>query len=182
MYLINLIFGFTQLVLHYPLGGEPSPILYFIKNISTYKDHAFLANRMGKYFKHLKSDNTTVLIHNQDVADMIWNNIITKTYGKHNVKVLSDEMLDTQLVEKILEKTLYIRVDFIPEDFEKQEKLKQLITSVSIGYDRVQLFITLNEAHPFLEEFLSATNVIFLDSMQNIIKKLKAVDKIDLTR
>jgi energy-coupling factor transporter ATP-binding protein EcfA2 len=91
-------------------------------------------------------------------------------------------MLDTQSVEEILEKTLYIRVDSIPDDFEKQEKLKQLITSVSIDYDRVQFFITLDEAHPFLEEFLSATNMIFLDSMQNIIKKLKARDKIDLVR
>jgi len=166
----------------YSLNKEHSPVLYVIQNITTYKDHAFLANRMGKHFKNLKSDNTIVLIHNQDVADVIWNNIITKIYGKHNVKVLSDEILDTQSVEEILEKTLYIKVDFIPDDFEKQEKLKQLITSVSIGYDRVQLFITLDEAHPFLEEFLSATNMIFLDSMQNIIKKLKVLDKIDLTR
>jgi len=166
----------------YSLSKEPSPVLYVIQNITTYKDHAFLANRMGKHFKNLKSDNTIVLIHNQDVADVIWNNIITKIYGKHNVKVLSDEILDAQSVEEILEKTLYIRVDSISDDFEKQEKLKQLITSVSIGYDRVQFFITLDEAHPFLEEFLSATNMIFLDSMQNIIKKLKARDKIDLVR
>jgi len=166
----------------YFLGEEPSPILYIIKNITTYRDHAFLANRMGKHFKNLKSDNTIVLIHNQDVADVIWNNIITKIYGKHNVKVLDDKILDTQSVEEILEKTLYIRLDFIPDDFEKQEKLKQLITSVSIGYDRVQFFITLNEAHPFLEEFLSATNIIFLDSMQNIIKKLNVLDKIDLIK
>mgnify|MGYP002713146271 CR=1 FL=1 len=166
----------------YSLGKEPSPVLYVIQNITTYKDHAFLANRMGKHFKNLKSDNTMVLVHNQDVADVIWNNIITKIYGKHNVKVLSDKMLNTQSVEEILEKTLYIRVDSIPDDYEKQEKLKQLITSVSIGYERVQLFITLDEIHPFLEEFLSATNMIFLDSMQNIIKKLKARDKIDLVR
>lgn len=167
---------------NYSLGEELSPVLYVIQNITTYKDHAFLANRMGKHFKNLKSDNTIVLIHNQDVADVIWNNIIIKIYGKHNVKVLNDEILDTQSVEEILEKTLYIRIDFIPDDFEKQEKLKQLITSVSIGYDRVQFFITLDEAHPFLEEFLSATNMIFLDSMQNIIKKLKVLDKIDLVR
>jgi len=108
----------------YSLGEEPSPILYVIQNITTYRDHAFLANRMGKHFKTLKSDNTIVLIHNQDVADVIWNNIITKIYGKHNVKVLSDKILDTQSVEEILEKTLYIRLDFIPDDFEKQEKLK----------------------------------------------------------
>jgi hypothetical protein len=166
----------------YTLGQKLSLVLCFIQNITTYKDHAFLANRMAKHFKNLKSDNTIVLIHNQDVADVIWNNIITKIYGKHNVKVLDDEILGTQTAEKILEKTLYIRVDSIPDDFEKQKKLKNLITSVSIGYDRVQLFITLNEAHPFLEEFLSATNIIFLDSMQNIIKKLKARDKIDLVR
>ncbi len=167
---------------NYSLSKEPSPVLYVIQNITTYKDHAFLANRMGKHFKNLKSDNTIVLIHNQDVADVIWNNIITKIYGKHNVKVLSDEILDTQSIEEILDKTLYIRVDSIPDDFEKQEKFKQLITSVSIGYCRVQFFITLNEAHPFLEEFLSATNIIFLDSMQNIIQKLKVQDKIDLVR
>lgn len=167
---------------NYSLGKEPSPVLYVIQNITTFKDHAFLANRMGKHFMNLKSDNTMVLIHNQDVADVIWNNIITKIYGKHNVKVLDDKILDTQSVEEILDKTLYIRVDSIPDDFEKQEKLKQLLTSVSIGYNRVQLFITLSEAHPFLEEFLSATNMIFLDSMQNIIQKLKAQDKIDLVR
>lgn len=167
---------------NYSLSKKPSPVLYVIQNITTFKDHAFLANQMGKHFKNLKSDNTMVLIHNQDVSDVIWNNIINKIYGKHNVKVLSNEMLDTQSVEEILEKTLYIRVDSIPDDFEKQEKLKQLITSVSIGYDRVQFFITLDEVHPFLEEFLSATNMVFLDSMQNIIKKLKALDKVDLLR
>lgn len=167
---------------NYSLSKEPSPVLYVIQNITTYKDHAFLANRMGKHFKNLKSDNTIVLIHNQDVADVVWNNIITKIYGKHNVKVLDDEILDTQSVEEILDKTLYIKIDFIPDDFEKQEKLRKLITSISIAYDRVQFFITLDEAHPFLEEFLSATNMMFLDSMQNIIKKLKALDKIDLVR
>lgn len=167
---------------NYSLSKELSPVLYVIQNITTYKDHSFLANIMGKYFKHLKANNTMVFIHNQDVADMIWNNIITEIYGKHNVKVLSDEILDTQSIEEILDKTLYIRVDFIPNDLKKQEKLKKLITSISIGYDMIQLFITLNEAHPFLEEFLSATNIIFLDSLQNIIKKLKALDKIDLLK
>jgi len=137
---------------------------------------------MGKHFKNLKSDNTIVFIHNQDVADVIWNNVITEMYGKHNVKVLNDKVLDTQSVEEILEKTLCIRVSFIPDNFEKQKKLKELITSVSIAYDRVQFFITLDEAHPFLEEFLSATNIIFLDSMQNIIKKLNFKDKIDLIK
>jgi len=166
----------------YSLCKEPSSVLYFIENITTYKDHAFLANRMGKHFKHLKSDNTMVFIHNQDVADLLWNSVITKIYGNHNVKVLDDEILDTQSVEEILDKTLYVRVDSIPEDLEKQAKLKKLITSVSIGYDRVQLFITLKEAHPFLEEFLSASNMIFLDSMQNLINKMRVQDKIDFTR
>lgn len=167
---------------NYSIDKEPSPVLYFIQNITTYKHHAFLANIMGRHFKHLKSDNAMVLIHNQDVADVIWNNIITKIYGKHNVKVLNDEILNTQSVEEILDKTLYIRVDSIPDDLEKQNKLKKIITSVSIAYDRVQLFITLDEAHLLLEEFLSATNIMFLDSMKNIIKKLKVLDKIDLTR
>ncbi|MBD3843070.1 MAG: hypothetical protein IE909_14560 [Campylobacterales bacterium] len=159
----------------YSLGKEPSSVLYFIQNITPYKAHAFLANRMGKHFKHLKSDNTMVFIHNQDVADLLWNSVITKIYGKHNVKVLDDEILDTQSVEEILDKTLYVRVDSISEDLEKQAKLKKLITSVSIEYDRVQLFITLEEAHPFLEEFLSASNMIFLDSMQNLIKKMRVL-------
>ncbi|WP_434579831.1 type IV secretion system DNA-binding domain-containing protein [Sulfurimonas sp. NW15] len=164
------------------LEKEPSPVLYVIQNLTTYKDHAFLANRMGKHFKNLKSDNTLVLIHNRDVADVIWSQIITKIYGEHNVKVLSDEILNTQSVEDILDKTLCIRVNSIPDDFEKQERLKQLITSVSISYDRVQLYITLDEAHPILEEFLSATDIIFLDSIQNIIEKLKARDKINLLK
>lgn len=161
---------------------NPTPTLYFIQNITTYKDQMFLANRMGKHFKHLKSSNTTVLVHNQDVANLLWNSVIRKIYGKHNVKVLDDEMLDKESVEQILDKTLCIKIDFIPEDLEKQAKLRELITSVSIGYDRVQFFITLEEANPFLEDFLSASNIIFLDSMQNIIKKMRVQDKIDFTR
>lgn len=135
--------------INYELGKEPSPVLYVIQNITTYKDHAFLANRLGKHFKNLKSNNTLVLIHNQDVADVIWDNIITHIYGKHNVKVLDDEILDTQSIEEILDKTLYIKIDSIPDDIDKQDKLKKLLTSVSTGYDMVQLFITLDEAHPF---------------------------------
>lgn len=166
----------------YSLSKETSSVLYFIQNISTYKNHAFLANKMGKHFKHLKSDNTMVFIHNQDIADIIWNNIIIKIYGNHNVKVLNDEILDTQSVENILDKTLYIRVNFIPDDSKKQEKLRNLITSVSTGYNMVQLLITLDESHPLLEEFMSATNIVFLDSLQNIINKMQLADKIDLVR
>ncbi len=161
---------------------KPSPTLYFIQNITSYKDQMFFANKMGMHFKHLKSENTTVLVHNQDVANLLWNSVITKIYGNHNIKVLDDEILNIQSAEQILDKTLCIKIDFIPEDLEKQAKLKELITSVSIGYDRVQLFITLKEAHPFLEEFLSASNMIFLDSMQNLIKKMNVQDKIDLVR
>lgn len=84
----------------------------------------FLANRMGKHFKHLKSSNTTVLVHNQDVADLLWNSVIRKIYGKHNVKILDDEMLDKESVEQILDKTLCIKIGFIPEGLEKQAKLE----------------------------------------------------------
>lgn len=167
---------------NYSIDKKSSPVLYFIQNITTDKDHKFLANKIGKYFKHLKSDNIMVLIHNQDVADILWTSIITQIYGKHNVKVLDDKILDTQSVEEILDKILCIRIDCIPTNLERKIKLKQLITSVAIGYDRVQFFITINDADSFLEEFLSATDMIFLDSIQNIIKKMGVLDKIDLLR
>jgi len=99
---------------------EPSPALHFIKNITTSENQMFLANIMGKYFKYLKSENTIVLIHNQDVSNLLWDSIITNIYGKHNVKVLDNEMLDTQLVDEILDKTLCIRIGFIPDNKERQ--------------------------------------------------------------
>lgn len=167
---------------NFSLDKEPSPALHFIQNITPYKNHAFLANKMGRSFKNLKSNDIMVLIGNQDVANLMIDDITTEIYGKHNVKVLNNEILATQPVEEILDKALLIKINFIPDDSRGQDKLKKLITQASIGHSRAQLFITLDEAHPFLEEFLSATDIIFLDSMQNIIIKTGAVDKIDLLR
>jgi len=86
-----------------------------------------------------------------------------------------------QRLEDIIKHKLIYHIDHIPYDEKDQEKLREILYSVLV--DKFvpifgQVFITLDKVHPFLKDFLSSSDVFFMDSMDNIMTNLHEEDKI----
>lgn len=159
-----------------------------ISKISNMKDAKFLLNRLGKSFKHLNSSNAIVLVDNKDVSvGVLMKKVLKPIYGSSFTVKITDEMLQTMSKEEILKNKLLYHIDHIPEDEESQEKLRDILFTTLV--DRCmeidnkvvpvygQVIITVDQAHPFLKDFLSLSDVFFVDSMDNIFKNLGEEDK-----
>jgi hypothetical protein len=181
-YLVNRLYNFE-------LKDEPvSYAKQFIQQMTTIKDLKFLANRLGKFFKHLDTSNAIVLVGNKDVSeDILLNKILKPIFGSSFCITLTDKMLKSKSVEDIVKYKLIYHIDHIPEDKVLQAKLREVLLSILVNkfleienqfvpiYG--QVIITIDEAEPFLKDFLSSSDIFFVNSMDDIMTNLEEDDK-----
>ena len=171
---------------------------YFINSFL----NAFTINNNSKYiedwityfFKTLiRVQNNLVLIGNNDVSEEIfYNAIIKQIFGFDYCITITDKILENQSIDFIVQNKLFIHINHIPESLENQKKLKNLLESL-IVYERrsnidntfntpflCQIIFTLEQPHPFLNDFLSHSKVFFIDSIDNVNKKMNQPDRISL--
>ena len=183
IFLINRFYDFD-------LENEPkSYAKRFIQNMTTIKDLRFLATRLGKFFKHLNSSNAVVLIGHKVVSEgILLNRVLKPIFGSQFCVTITDEMLQINSLEDIVKNKLVYHIDHIPEDEQDREKLREILISILVDKfimieDKFvpvygQVIITIDEVHPFITDFLSSSDVFFVDSMKNIMSKLQVEDKI----
>ncbi|MDD5399577.1 MAG: type IV secretion system DNA-binding domain-containing protein [Sulfurimonas sp.] len=182
-YLVNRFYDFD-------LKNEPeSYAKHVIQNITNLKDLKFLTSRLGKNFKHLNSSNAIVLVGNKDVSEgILLNRVLKPIFGSQFCTTITDEMLRTMSMEDIVKHKLIYHISHIPESEQDREKLREILISILVDkFIQIenqfvpihgQVFITMDKAHPFLKDFLSSSDIFFIDSMENIMTKLQEEDKI----
>ncbi|MGJ0317057.1 type IV secretion system DNA-binding domain-containing protein [Aliarcobacter cryaerophilus] len=161
----------------------------FIENMTTVKDMKFLASRLGKFFKHLNTSNAIVLIGNKDVSeDILVNKIVKPIFSSKYYIKITDEVLKTVSIEDILKYKLIYHIDYIPTDLHLKEKLKDILIAILVNKSietkdgiipiHGQIIVTLDKEDIFLRDYLSLTDIFFVDSLENIMKYNNADDKI----
>lgn len=174
----------------FDLKDEPeSYAKHVFQNVTTVKGLKFLASRLGKFFKHLNSSNAIVLVGNKDISEgVLLNRVLKPIFGSQFCITITDEILQTKSMEDIIKHKLIYHIDNIPDSESDREKLREILISTLVDKfiqveDKFvpihgQVFITLDEAHPFLKDFLSSSDVFFIDSMDNVMTNLQEEDKI----
>lgn len=179
---------------------------YYLKLVDEYFINSFLKaftiNNNSKYiedwityfFKTLRRiKNNLVLIGNNDVSEEIFfNAIIKQIFGFDYCITISDKILENQSIDYIVQNKLFVHINHIPESLENQKKLKNLLESL-IVYERrsnldntfntpflCQIIFTLEQPHSFLDDFLSHSKIFFIDTIDNINKKMNQPDRISL--
>lgn len=164
---------------------------YFIQSMTTIKDLKFLSSRLGNFFKHLNSSNTIILIGNKDVSrDILIQKILKPIFGSQYFITITDEMLEKMSIEEIIEYKLIYHIDYIPQNEKNREKLKEILISIlvnksiEIGNKFIpihgQVIFTVDKEDVFFKDFLSSSDVFFLDSIENIMFEMGVSDKITL--
>lgn len=161
----------------------------FIENMTTVKDMKFLASRLGKFFKHLNTSNAIVLIGNKEVSeDILVNKIVKPIFSSKFYIKITDEVLKTVSIEDILKYKLIYHIDYIPTDLHLKEKLKDILIAILVNKSietknniipiHGQVIFTLDKENIFLKDYLSLSDVFFVDSLENIMKHINVKDKI----
>lgn len=162
---------------------------HFIENMTTVKDMKFLASRLGKFFKHLNTSNAIVLIGNKDVSeDILVNKIVKPIFSSKYYIKINEEALKTFSIEEILKYKLIYHIDSIPTDLHLKEKLRDILIAILVNKSietkdgiipiHGQIIVTLDKEDIFLRDYLSLTDIFFVDSLENIMKYNNADDKI----
>lgn len=168
-----------------------SPARYFIQSMTTIKDLKFLSSRLGNFFKHLNSSNTIILIGNKDVSrDILMQKILKPIFGSQYFITITDEILEKMSIEEIIQYKLIYHIDDIPQNEKNREKLKELLIyilvnkSIEIGNKFIpihgQVIFTIDKEDVFFKDFLSSSDIFFIDSIENIMTKMGVSDKITL--
>ncbi|MCT7514782.1 type IV secretory system conjugative DNA transfer family protein [Aliarcobacter cryaerophilus] len=161
----------------------------FIENMTTVKDMKFLASRLGKFFKHLNTSNAIVLIGNKEVSeDILVNKIVKPIFSSKFYIKITDEILQTVTIEDILKYKLIYHIDSIPTDLHLKEKLRDILIAILVNKSietknniipiHGQVIFTLDKENIFLKDYLSLSDVFYVDSLENIIKHINVNDKI----
>ena len=161
----------------------------FIENMTTVKDVQFLVSRLGKFFKHLNTSNAIVLIGNKDVSeDILVTKIVKPIFGSKYYIKINEEALKTFSIEEILKYKLIYHIDSIPTDLHLKEKLRDILIAILVNKSietkdgiipiHGQIIVTLDKEDIFLRDYLSLTDIFFVDSLENIMKYNNADDKI----
>lgn len=166
----------------------------FLKALTINDNSEYIEEWITYFFKTLRRiRNNLVLIGNKDVSEEIfYNAIIKQIFGFDYCITITDEILENQSIDFIVQNKLFVHINHIPESLENQKKLKNLLESL-IVYERrtnldntfntpylCQTIFTLDQPHPFLEDFLSHSKVFFVDSIDNVNQKLNQPDRISL--
>ncbi|MCB5266659.1 MAG: type IV secretion system DNA-binding domain-containing protein [Candidatus Cloacimonetes bacterium] len=161
----------------------------FIQKMTTIKDLRFLVSRFGKFFKHLLTPNAIVFIGNKDVSEgILLKKILKPIFGSQFFTTITDEMLQTMSVEDIAKNKLIYHIDNIPADANDREKLREILISILV-YKSIQIedntipihgqvIFTVDKEDIFFKDFLSSSDVFFVDSLDSIMNKLQVDDKI----
>jgi hypothetical protein len=167
-------------------------IKLFLSAFTFNNNSEYIEEWLTYFFKTLRRvQNNLVLIGNQDVAEEIfYKGVIQQIFGFDYCITITDYILENQSVATILQNKLFIHINHIPEDEENQKKLKDLIEGIIVhdnikgNYETIpflcQIIFTLDQPHPFLNDFLSHSKVFFIDSLENINHKLNQADRISL--
>jgi hypothetical protein len=162
---------------------------YFIQNMTKIKDLRFLVSRFGKFFKHLITSNAIIFMGNKDVSEgILLKKILKPIFGSQFFTTITDEMLQTMSVEDIVKNKLIYHIDHIPSDAQDREKLSEILISI-LAYKSIQIenntipihgqvIFTVEKEDIFFKDFLSSSDVFFVDSLDNIMKQLHVDDKI----
>lgn len=162
---------------------------YFIQSMTTIKDLRFLVSRFGKFFKHLITSNAIVLMGNKNVSeDILLKKILKPIFGSQFFITITDEMLQTMSVDEIIKNKLIYHIDHIPADTNQREKLREVLISILV-YKSIQIgdnitpihgqvIFTIDKEDVFFNDFLSSSDVFFVDSLDNIMSQLQVDDKI----
>lgn len=175
------------------LDNNISEARYFIQKMTTIKDLRFLVSRFGKFFKHLITSNAIVFMGNKDVSESILlKKILKPIFGSQFFTTITDEILQTMSVEDIVKNKLIYHIDHIPADEKDREKLREILISILV-YKSIQIenntipihgqvIFTVEKEDIFFKDFLSSSDVFFVDSLDNIMKQLQVDDKISFYR
>lgn len=164
---------------------------YFIQSMTTIKDLKFLSSRLGKFFKHLNSSSTIILVGNKDVSrDILIQKILKPIFGSQYFITITDAMLEKMSIEEIIQYKLIYHIDYIPQNEKNREKLKEILISIlvnksiEIGNKFIpihgQVIFTIDKEDIFFKDFLSSSDVFFIDSIENIMSEMGVSDKITL--
>lgn len=166
----------------------------FLKAFTINDNPKYIEDWITNFFKTLRRiKNNLVLIGNNDVSEEIfYNAIIKQIFGFDYCITITNEILENQSIEFIVQNKLFVHINHIPESLENQKKLKNLLESL-IVYERrsnldntfntpflCQIIFTLDQPHSFLDDFLSHSKIFFIDTIDNINKKMNQPDRISL--
>lgn len=164
---------------------------YFIQSMTTIKNLKFLSSRLGNFFKHLNSSNTIILVGNKDVSrNILIQKILKPIFGSQYFITITDEMLEKMSIEEIIQYKLIYHIDYIPQNEKNRDKLKEILISIlvnksiEIGNKFIpihgQVIFTVDKEDVFFKDFLSSSDVFFIDSIENIMFEMGVSDKITL--
>ncbi|MCT7473647.1 type IV secretory system conjugative DNA transfer family protein [Aliarcobacter cryaerophilus] len=164
---------------------------YFIQSMTTIKNLKFLSSRLGNFFKHLNSSNTIILVGNKDVSrNILIQKILKPIFGSQYFITITDEMLEKMSIEEIIQYKLIYHIDYIPQNEKNRDKLKEILISIlvnksiEIGNKFIpihgQVIFTVDKEDVFFKDFLSSSDVFFIDSIENIMFEMGISDKITL--
>jgi len=165
----------------------------FIDSFTNNSKSEYIQEWLRYFFKTLRRvPEMLVLIGNKDVSqEIFYDKIIVPIFGSEYCTTLSDIFLNYSYSDITIYNKLILHIDYIPTEPEKQKDLKKLLEDVIVNNHiksvlngsipvLCQIIVTLDEPHPFLNDFLSSSKVFFVDTMDNINEKLNQEDRVSL--
>ena len=163
----------------------------FIQQISTVSDSNFLLNRLGKFFKNLKSENIIVMVGNKNVSeDIFCDRVIKPMIHQENYITITDDILKEKSIAEILKGKLFIYVTHIPENQELRKKLKELFIQISINKyffmenqkvnTYAQIIVTLDKEDYFIKDFAHLSSIFYINPLETILSEMNELNDVSL--
>lgn len=164
----------------------------FIDKITTLENSDFCLRFLSNFF--IKLENITgmlVLMGNKDVSENILiESIIKPIFSADYCITITEEILRNNTVKQIVENKLFVHVNYIPNNKEDFEKLKDIVNSSLIAQPisinnliptaYTQILVTLDEPHFIFKDYKNFYNVINIDSIENIKAKIEVENDVSL--
>ena len=140
-----------------------------------------------------KLDNILLLVGNKSASeDFVIDKVIEPLFDTGIVCTITDNMLEKQSLQEITDNKLFLHINHIPDDKEKQQNLQELITASLINHSiktdngrlpiQCKIIVTLDEPHIFFKDYIEMCTVVFIDTIENIHKKMNVNSNITLYR
>lgn len=156
------------------------------------KNYEYILNYIRHFFKTLRRiPQALILIENKYVSEeILYNKIIRPIFepvGLNYCITITDGILESKSIDEIVVNKLFIHINYIPQNEQNRDKLKKLLIklltqkSIDMGINKVaiqaQIIFTLDKPDSFLNDFLSSSKVLFIDSLENIKQELEQEDE-----
>jgi len=130
------------------------------------------------------NDTILLLVGNKKVSeDLIIDKVIKRLFDTDIVVTLTDEKLQKNNFEEVINGKLFLLINHIPQDEVSKEKLKKLLFSIivhrSVQSDdntiptQIRVIVTIDEVDIFFKDCMEITSTIFVDTEVNILEKLR---------